>query len=183
MSTLNLMYNVSYPNIHYIVKAGQSINISDPGIYNIVPIDLEPLIAGANDNINIATKSLFEGINNYKCSNDSNHMAGNSIPEVSNPECNTLSTTQIIDILEGGSNELHISSLDESPDTVVDDTYNIDTIPDIIKNVDPINNISVIDKCRGIKTDNVYNQPKTINNSILFTENLAATISSINRMA
>lgn len=49
MKDLNIMFNASNPEIHFIVSAGQSIDIKTPGVYNIVPISLEKIVAGFSE--------------------------------------------------------------------------------------------------------------------------------------
>lgn len=46
MKDINLMFNSANPEIHFIVSAGQSIDIKTPGVYNVVPINLEKIVAG-----------------------------------------------------------------------------------------------------------------------------------------
>lgn len=46
MKDLNLMFNVENPAVYHIVEAGRSIDISVPGTYNIVPINLDKIVAG-----------------------------------------------------------------------------------------------------------------------------------------
>lgn len=46
MKDLNLMFNVSDPSVYHIVEAGKSVTIDLPGTYNVVPINLDKIIAG-----------------------------------------------------------------------------------------------------------------------------------------
>lgn len=46
MKEISLLFNSSKPEIHYLISAGQSIDIQTPGIYNVVPLNLENIIAG-----------------------------------------------------------------------------------------------------------------------------------------
>lgn len=46
LKDINLMFNATNPEIHYIVSAGQSIDIKTPGVYNVVPLNLSKIVAG-----------------------------------------------------------------------------------------------------------------------------------------
>jgi hypothetical protein len=50
MKDLNLLYNTSKPDIYFVVSAGHSIPITVPGTYNLVPINLDKIVAGYQDN-------------------------------------------------------------------------------------------------------------------------------------
>ena len=43
---LSLMFNANNPSIYYIVEAGRSINVTVPGVYNVIPLNLDKIVAG-----------------------------------------------------------------------------------------------------------------------------------------
>ena len=168
MNTLNLIYNVNTPTIHFIVKAGQNIDITEPGTYNMVPIDLESLIGGASQNINKASSRLFDSIDNY-----SNLIGGNQ----DNFNTTTSSESKPLDtndesIIGGG---LHGKYFDSG---LVNDytSYN-----DNMKTSEDSVIMSVVDMCRNTKNDNRYPPLTKANKVQLFTDNLADLVHGMNR--
>lgn len=44
--SLTLMFNAQAPHIHFVLSAGQKIDIKVPGTYEVVPISLNKIVAG-----------------------------------------------------------------------------------------------------------------------------------------
>ena len=150
MSTINLMYNTSKPDIHFVVSAGQAINITQPGIYNIVPIDLENLIAGMNVNITTPSEQI-NLLNNIQSVNPSNNH-----------------------FVEDYGNDIKGGDLENVDEQYDDGSYNNswDNTETSTEEYTHSKN-SVLDMCRDMKTDNRPLKLDISNKATLFTDNLA----------
>lgn len=153
MSTLNLLYNTNNPGIHYIVSAGQNINITEVGTYNVVPIDLQALIGGNNKSM--YSDNLFDKVNmsaggDIICSEEMMNNNDNNDNNMNDNDNNNLLTSS------NQNNHYNNSSNNRESN-------------------------SMLDSCRGQKSDNRYTTSTPLDRNTLFTDNLSKLVFNINQ--
>lgn len=210
MSTLNLLYNTNNPGIHYIVSAGQNINITELGTYNVVPIDLQALIGGSNksiysdnlfDKVNIPNMSNISGGGDVVCNeemmnnNISSNMSSSMTDNMSNmndnmssnmtdnmsSNMNGMNRDNSDNNMNGNMSNMNRDNNDNNTLLTSSNNYNTysDTYSDTYNNARQSN--SMLDSCRGVKSDNRYTPSIPLDRNTLFTDNLSKLVFNINQ--
>lgn len=195
MSTLNLLYNTNNPGIHYIVSAGQNINITELGTYNVVPIDLQALIGGSNksmysdnlfDKVNTPNMSNISGGGDVVCNEEmmNGDMDGNISSNMGsnmNSNMNGMNRDNSDNNMNGNMSNMNRDNNDNNTLLTSSNNYNTysDTYSDTYNNARQSN--SMLDSCKGVKSDNRYTPSTPLDRNTLFTDNLSKLVFNINQ--
>lgn len=105
---ITLMFNADAPHIHFVLSAGQKIDIKVPGTYEVVPISLNKIVAGYSsyknnevyeDNENLSEDSFAGNISQDNQDNTIESPETNSIFELNQPRVPEL----VQDPIKGGN--------------------------------------------------------------------------------
>lgn len=188
MSTLNLLYNTNNPGIHYIVSAGQNINITELGTYNVVPIDLQALIGGSNksmysdnlfDKVNTPNMSNISGGGDVVCNEEmmNNNNISSNMSSNMNDNMSNMNRDNSDNNMNGNMSNMNRDNNDNN--TLLTSSNNYNTYSDTYNNARQSN--SMLDSCRGVKSDNRYTPSTPLGRNTLFTDNLSKLVFDINQ--